>query len=271
MCPNTLEIRTYRTLDELLTISAAWEELLADYPLSTTFSTPAWLGSWWQSFGKNQELLVAGFFENSCLVALAPFSLTTVRVAKIISLRQLRMMGDGSHDSDNLDLPVRPGFEHKFAPSLLNFLESERRSWDFAEFNVLPPHSPGCNAFRQVLAQGKWMTIEKHQPASAIPLPATWEEYLGQLSSEDQKNLIRYTRRLEKRYSARIYRCGAESQLPKCLDALFVHHQARWEAAGERGSFSIPERRNFYFGLSRALLAQGNLDLWILELDGEVA
>jgi hypothetical protein len=28
-------------------------------------------------------------------------------------------MGDGSKDSDNLDLPVKPGFEEQFAASLL--------------------------------------------------------------------------------------------------------------------------------------------------------
>jgi len=271
MNESKLEIRAYRSLDELLTISESWEELLANYPLATTFSTPAWLGAWWRNFGNAQELLVAGFFANSHLVALAPFSITPVRVGKAISLRQLRLMGDGSNDSDNLDLPVRPGFEDQFAAALLGFLESERKSWDFGELNTLPPRSPGANALRQLLAQRKWLAIEKQRPASAIPLPATWAEYVAHLSSEDQKNLIRYARRLEKRYSVRIYRCNAESQLPRCLEALFAHHQARWEASGESGSFSVQERMNFYFELSSSLLAQGRLELWVLELDGAIA
>jgi CelD/BcsL family acetyltransferase involved in cellulose biosynthesis len=271
MNDSQLEIRAYRSLDELLTISESWEELLASYPLATTFSTPAWLGAWWRTFGSTQELLVAGCFANSQLVALAPFSITPVRVGKTIPLRQLRLMGDGSNDSDNLDLPVRPGFEDQFAASLLEFLESERKSWDFAELNTFPPQSPGANALRQLLAQKKWVAIEKHRPASAIPLPATWAEYVGQLSSEDQKNLVRYARRLEKRYSVQVYRCNAESQLPKCLNALFALHQARWGASGERGSFSVQERTNFYFELSSSLLAQGRLDLWVLELDGGIA
>ena len=67
-----LAIRTYRSLDELQAVDASWRDLLANYPLATTFSTPEWLTSWWRSFGKNQDLLVAGFFADSRLVALAP-------------------------------------------------------------------------------------------------------------------------------------------------------------------------------------------------------
>lgn len=271
MSADSLEIRTYRSLGELQAISSSWEELLADYSLATTFSTPEWLTSWWRSFGRDQVLLVAGFFADSRLVALAPFSLTPCRVAKTISLRRLRLMGDGSHDSDNLDLPVRPGFEDRFATSLLHFLENERSAWDFGELNTLPPPSPGARALRRLFGRNKWVAIEKQRPASAIPLPPTWDEYLGQLSSEDQKNLARYTRRLEKRYAVHIYRCSAESHLPKCLESLFEHHQARWKAAGESGSFRSPERTSFYYDLSRSLLAQGRLDLWVLELDGGVA
>lgn len=271
MDDNRLEIRTYRSLEELQTIGASWEELLENYPLATTFSTPEWLMSWWRNFGKDQELLVAGFFAESRLVALAPFSLAPIRMAKTISLRQLRLMGDGSNDSDNLDLPVKPGFEDRFASSLLHFLQSEGNSWDFCQLNTLPPQSPGANALRQLLGRKKWLAIEKQRPASVVPLPATWEGYLAQLASEDQKNLARYTRRLEKRYAVQIYRCNAESQLPKCLEALFEHHQARWEAAGEHGSFASQERTDFYYELSRSLLPQGRLDLWVIELDGAVA
>jgi CelD/BcsL family acetyltransferase involved in cellulose biosynthesis len=270
MTADSLEVRTYRNLEALQAIRGDWEDLLANYPLATTFSSPEWLMSWWRSFGKDQELLAVGFFADSRLVALALLSIEQFRFAKTFSLRRLQLMGDGSKDSDNLDLPVRPGFEDKFAESLLRFLESEGHSWDFAELNTLPEHSPCARALRQSLGRINWLVTEKQRPASAVPLPAAWEEYLGSLSSEDQKNLVRYTRRLEKRYAVQIYRCSAESQLAKCLEALFEHHQARWEAAGERGSFGSRERIDFYYELSRSLLPQQRLDLWVLELDGIV-
>ncbi len=111
----------------------------------------------------------------------------------------------------------------------------------------------------------------KERPASAIPLPEAWDEYLGRLSSEDRKNLTRYSRRLEKRYAVNVYRCTREEQLPRCLEALFKLHQARWTSAGEPGSFGSRERRDFYYEVSHLLLPRNLLDIWVLELDGEIA
>ena len=265
-----LRISVHESLESLQHLRLEWDALLRDYPYSTVFSTYEWLVSWWRAFGANDRLWVLAFRdEASALVGLAPLALTQ-RGSFPFRLRLLRLMGDGSNDSDNLDLLVKPGFEGRFAESLLCFLDTKRSSWQIAELNTMPPQSPGANALRQLLEKRKWVAIEKETPASAIALPATWEEYLRQLSSEDQKNLARYTRRLEKRYAVQIYRCSMESQLPRCLGALFEHHQARWEAAGERGSFGSRERREFYDELSRALLAHGRLDLWVLELDGKV-
>jgi len=36
----------------------------------------------------------------------------------------------------------QPGFEDRFAESLLCFLESQRNSWELGEFNTMPPQSP---------------------------------------------------------------------------------------------------------------------------------
>jgi CelD/BcsL family acetyltransferase involved in cellulose biosynthesis len=277
MSADSLEIRTYRSLEELESLRVNWKELLKSYPLATTFSTPEWLISWWRSLGadqqsSDQQLLVAGFFDaTSRLVALAPLSLTRVRVAPAISLRLLRLMGDGTHDSDNLDLPVTPGFEDRFAQSLLHYLKSQRSSWDFCELNTMPPQSPVANAFRQLLERKKWIVLENHRPASAIALPATWEEYLLQLSAKERGKIAYYGKRLERKYQTRFYKCETEAELPACLEALFHLHQNRWTTAGQPGSFGSPARRQFYFELGRLLLAQGLLEFWMLDVNGKPA
>jgi CelD/BcsL family acetyltransferase involved in cellulose biosynthesis len=103
-----------------------------------------------------------------------------------------------------------------------------------------------------------------------VALPESWELYTQSLSSEDRKNLTRYTRRLELRYATQIYRCTKQEKLSLCLEALFQLHQGRWQTAGEPGTFSSAQRREFYTQLSRSLLARGWLELWVLELDGRI-
>jgi CelD/BcsL family acetyltransferase involved in cellulose biosynthesis len=271
-----LTVRVYRDLDDLQTLVPAWNELLSVYAPATTFCSWEWLSSWWRAFGGARELLVLAFYHRSPnsdgeLIGLAPLSVERHGIAGPISLKKVRLMGDGSGDSDNLDMPVRPGWEEQFAVALSRYLNEQKGLWDFCELNTLPPDSPGAESFRRYLKAQGWSVLQYQRVASAISLPDNWEEYLHQLSSEDQKNLSRYARRLEKRYQTRIYRCTQESELPAILEALFQLHQERWQAAGEAGSFASEERRRFYHDLSRLLLTQSKLELWVLELNGRIA
>ena len=99
MNAGSLQVRTYRSIEELQAIAPMWNELLADYPLATNFSTPEWLIPWWRAFGTDQRLLVAGFFADERLIGLAPLAISTFPIGKIFSLRLLRLMGASSRPS----------------------------------------------------------------------------------------------------------------------------------------------------------------------------
>jgi len=268
---HDLRIETYQTLEALESVRSAWEALLGDYPSATTFSTWEWLAPWWRAFAKQQELLAIGFWRQQELVGLAAMSVTKERGKGGVPLRVLRLMGDGSGDSDNLDIPVRPEFAQGISQELMEYLENNRRLWDVCQFNTLPSASCVVPHLVSLAEKRSWRVYQSERVASVIALPNTWEEYLQQLSSEDQKNLSRYARRMEKRYKTRIYRITQENELNPCLEALFRLHQERWEADGQTGSFGSVDRRDFYYDLSRALLSRGWLELWALELDGAIA
>ena len=267
-----LTVTAYEDLNVLKQLGEAWEELLSFCPEVTTFSTWEWLSSWWVAFGQGRKLRVLAFLNTQGrLVGLAPMSIISRRVAGGQRLSFLELMGDGSGDSDSLGFLVAPGWEEAFTRTLLRELKACKGVWDVCQLNTMPADSPVVERILALLKQAGWTAFEYRRPASAITLPASWEEYLKQLSSENRKNLTRYLRRLEKRYQTRFFRCVDAAELPRCLDALFRLHQARWEQQGGSGSFACRERRSFYFELSRALLARGWLEFWALELDGEIA
>jgi CelD/BcsL family acetyltransferase involved in cellulose biosynthesis len=265
-----LSLRTYDSLTQLEALRPAWEELLSNYPPATTFSTWEWLSSWWSCFGRNRRLLVLALFDSGRIVGLAPLSISAERLGWFW-FRVLRLMGDGSNDSDNLDVPVLPGHERAFAESVLTYLRQHRREWDICQLNTLPFASLGVSCLIELLRSSSWTFWEGLSDTWAVELPASWDLYSQILSSEDRKNLVRYTRRLQTRHSVRTYRCSDASHLPVCLDALFRLHQGRWQDVGQSGTFSSSERREFYAQLSRNLLARGWLELWVLELEGEIA
>jgi CelD/BcsL family acetyltransferase involved in cellulose biosynthesis len=264
------QTRLYRTLEDLESLRPAWEDLLAAFSGATTFCTWEWLASWWSAFGNGGELLVLAFFDESAqLVGMAPLAISRREGMPFLKLRVLRLLGDGSGDSDNLDFPVRAGWEDAVAAALLDFLAKESRQWNFCEFNTMPEESPVGNRLAKMLGERRWSAYQERRASSAISLPASWEEYLGQLSSKERGKITYYRKRLEKNYQTRFYRCEGKSEIAACLETLFTLHRRRWQFLGQAGSFESAARRQFYDELARRLEARGWLEFWLLDLDGQ--
>ena len=266
-----LTLRVYQSLDELRELEPLWDDLVAEYPAASIFCTWEWLTCWWRSFGEGRRLLVLALFDSSSnLLGLAPLSLSTELYWGSVSVRLLRFMGDGSEDSDNLDFPVRPGYEEILASKVLQYLQDQHSEWDISQLNTMPEESLVARCLADSLKPPRWSCFEYSRNRLTVVLPPTWEEYLDQISPKERRNFGYYGRRLGKKYSVQIHRCAMESELASCLEALFRLHQLRWQGVGHPGSFADESRRNFYADLSRRLLAKGWLDLWTAELDGKV-
>jgi CelD/BcsL family acetyltransferase involved in cellulose biosynthesis len=267
-----LSIRIYKTLEELESLRPAWEELLSEFSGATTFSSREWLVPWWRAYGEGRELLVLAFFDDAArLIGLAPLQISQRRVAFSLKLRVLGFWGDGSGDSDNLDFPVRDGYEEQVTAALLDFVGKERKQWDICEFNTMPPDSPVAGTLAKLLGRRGWKIDNSQISCSSILLPETWKAYLSQLSSKERGKIAYYTNRLHKKYRACFHRCTVE-EIPQNLETLFALHQKRWQLLNQPGSFKGAARRQFYCELADLLGAQNKLEFWLLELDGrEVA
>jgi CelD/BcsL family acetyltransferase involved in cellulose biosynthesis len=265
-----LAVRVLNSLDELEKLRPEWEELLSHYPQASIFSSWEWLSSWWRAFGKDKQLHVLAFEDaDSRLAALAPLSLSTCK-ALGVRWKVMQLMGDGSHDSDNLDFPVMPGFEGQFVRGLVQHLETHAQLWDFCEFNAMPRNATAENHLLPLLREKGWAAALSHTPRRVIDLPETWEEYLRGLSANERRNIRRYRKLVESKHKVRVLRCASRAELATYLESLFALHQRTWQARGERGSFESPERRALYFELGSELLARRRLEFTLLELDGEV-
>jgi CelD/BcsL family acetyltransferase involved in cellulose biosynthesis len=266
---GNLTVKVFRTIDDLDKLRVPWEELLAQYPQGSIFSTWEWLTTWWRAFGADQKLHVLAFEDDSSqLVGLAPLSLVT-RKSLGKSWKILQLMGDGSGDSDNLDLVVAPGCASTVVRSLLVYLEDHSDLWDFCELNTIPVNSPAASQLITSLVERRWIHACVQTPCCQISLPDHWDAYFKQLPSTMRKNFKYHLRRLEKRPNFRIYRCSRQNELLQSLPALFELHQKRWSSNGNPGSFSSENRRGFYQQLSSVSLSRGWLEFWILEIGGK--
>ena len=265
-----LSTQVHPTVESLVGLRADWDALLADFPGATPFSTLEWLLPWWRAFGGNDLLQVLTFRDvESSLVGIAPLSLSTLRTSGG-QLRLLRFLGDGSHDSDNLDLPVRAGYEEACSHSLLSWLDSEASGWDICQLRTLPALSPLGNRLLQDLQARRWNVFTSTRPQSVVELPQTWEAYLGQLSSKERGKVGLRSRRLEKKYRVEICKCRDEAELDPALQSLYELHARHWQARGLPGTLHVTARRQFYRELASLLLARQRLEFWLLKVDGKV-
>jgi CelD/BcsL family acetyltransferase involved in cellulose biosynthesis len=261
----------YDSLSGLENLRKDWGALLEAFPQTSVFSTLEWLLPWWRAFAEGDTLQVLAWRNSSSqLMGLAPLALTS-HSSFGVRLRLLRLIGDGSHDSDNLDLPVVPGHEAEFSRSLLDWLERSGKNWDICRLNTLPADSPvGKQLLKDLKARG-WRLYTSTRPWSAIDLPESWEAYLKSLSSKERGKIGLRTRRLEKHYKKVVFRrCAEPEELDGALEALFELHTKHWQLRALPGTLYVPARRQFYKELSRLLLAKDRLEFWLLELDDKI-
>ena len=265
---RSLAVKIYRSWNELEEVLWEWEDILGVNPALSIFCTPEWMGSWWKTFGADRRMMTVAFRNsNNVPIGLAPLYLADFGWSPLRKLGCLKIIGDGSGDSDNIDIIVRPGFEDPCAEALLQWL-SNQSDWDICCLSMLPDNSKIARALANQLNVAKWSLTVERTPNSAIDLPSSWEGFVERLAGDFRPLVTRYPKRLSNRYRVRIHRCDSVEELDRALEVLFSLHQKRWNQVNESGSFGCEQRRQFYRLMSESFLQMGWLELWLLELDG---
>jgi len=265
---RTVQIRTYSSWAALEEIMPGWERLLRDNENLSIFSTPEWLRSWWEAFSADRSLTVLALSgAQGSLIGIAPLYFEHTKHPFFGQVKQLRLVGDGSGDSDSLDLIVAPGEEGKCVAALLRWI-TQQQNCGICAFNTLAGDSLVAQTLRVVLREKKWPFRITLTPNSAIPLPSRWESYIEELSPKFRRLITRCRRKLESEYQVCFRRCESPREIPEMLEMLYRLHQKRWSSVGEPGTFRSAQRRDLYARMARAFFERGWLELWSLELNG---
>jgi CelD/BcsL family acetyltransferase involved in cellulose biosynthesis len=264
-----IQITTYFSWASLAEIVPAWENILNENATLSIFSTPEWLKSWWDAFGSGRQLVVLAFLNSAgTLVGLAPMYWETSRHPVFGRIKQLRLVGDGSGDSDNLDFIIRPGSEEACISAFIQWM-TRQRNCGICSLNTLPVNSLAASVLSSHLTAEKWPVRQTSTPNSAISLPDSWETYIEGLSPKFRRLISRCRRKLESQFNLRFRRCESAEEIPPMLETLYALHQKRWNSVHEPGSFGSAQRKELYARMSKAFFEKGWLELWSLELNGK--
>jgi CelD/BcsL family acetyltransferase involved in cellulose biosynthesis len=259
-----LDAVVYTEAAAFLTLRDEWQALLPATAANTVFSTPQWLGTWWQVFGKDRPLHLVAFRQDGLLMGLAPL----MRSAE--DGRRCVCFIGGVDVSDYFDILVRQGHEAATLSAFLDHIDS-LSDWDVVDLHSVRDGAPSLTLLPDLArARGYAVSVKQEDVCPIIQLPDTWDAYLESLSKKDRHELRRKLRRLDSeapgQWSWRTVSDAAE--LPQALADFFDLHA---KSGPGKAGFWDQSRQAFFEANARAMLAAGWLHLSFLELNGSRA
>ena len=255
--------------DCLERLRPAWNRLLHASTSDSPFLTWEWVSTWWKSYGAGRDLWLVTVEHRGELVGLAPLYRQRHRWVGGVTYRALALIGDGSADSDYLDVIAATGQAGRVLSLVAAFLLERRREWDVFLFREVPEGAASLATFRRLLAEdGGCRWDEEPVECAFVTLPPTWDEYLQSLRPRMRTKMRSLMRRLEGGRTVRFEGGVAPDDLASRLDSVFAHHGRRWQMKGEHGVFVGARKRAFYTAMAQQFLAQGWLRLYSLAVDG---
>jgi CelD/BcsL family acetyltransferase involved in cellulose biosynthesis/peptidoglycan/xylan/chitin deacetylase (PgdA/CDA1 family) len=237
-------------------LSDSWNALLADSTSNTIFLTWEWAEAWWKNYGAGRPLFVLSAWEGNSLEGIAPFFVEGVTRYGWQWLC-LKLVGDGSRDSDYLDCIARRGREHDVIAAFLQFLGSHPDRWNYLEFHGTPEGSP-CLAVLQNFAREKsWRVSSEAIPCATLALPRNWADYLRLLKPRFRTKVRSTLSYFDENIRATPYSYRDERTIDQGLAIFFDLHTRRWQTKSQSGVFQDLAKQNFYRDISRAALRQG--------------
>jgi CelD/BcsL family acetyltransferase involved in cellulose biosynthesis len=253
-------------------LDAEWDALLEQSDQHVFFLRFSWIQLWWAFLRPpdSELFIVVCRDDESRLVGLAPFYLRQRKTAGIPHVRELWFLGTGiyTQTSEYLDIIARRGYEREVAEATAECLANDG-NWDRLCLREIPENSTVLPHLLQSLEEDA--LVEPCNRSYYVDASVDWDTFQSTLSKSGRKTLHYRTRRLFTQHDCKLRRVETPDELRPAMDALVRLHQARWQAKGEPGSFSLINFEDFLRETVRAALASGHLRILTLEIDGAIA
>lgn len=238
-----------------------WEALYQADPVATPFMSPGWGQAWMSAWSQGTKPWLLRVIGAERVVGLAALVLERRR-----GLRILTMLG--KEPGDYWDVLAEPDQRDAVVAAVAAEIARRRRSWDLCLVNCMPAQSPTPAA---LVAAGLRVHERSPIPCPSMPLPSTFEEYLGTLPGRRRSNLRRHLRRLDER-EVQLREIRDPSELPHVIAHWQELRRRQWAHQGrEIAPEHLSERfRHFMLRVLTELLPTGEALVWEFRHNGEV-
>src|SRR5262249_31776211 len=155
-----------------------------------------WIVAWWRSYGAGKKLWILKVERDGDLVALVPLYCKSFHQFGM-QYQGLYLIGDGSRDSDYLDVITKTEEEELVARALVQFLLQHREQGDILFLNEVPETSANLPLLRRFFQEAGCYWQEADVCCTYVTLPADWDDYLRGLKPRMRTKIRSLTKQLE--------------------------------------------------------------------------
>jgi len=261
-------ITSPREFDEL---HDSWNALLADSGSNGIFLTWEWMRTWWDFFQGDRQLYILVGWERDRLAGIAPFMVVR-RSLRGISYASLEFISSGLESTpDHLDFIARDDCRQAFIESVFKYLSSSTQAWDVVSLRDMREDQALLDSLPSVTGR----ICHVRRPASDLcpylPLPKTWDEYLGSLSSQGRYAVRRKERTLAKSFAVQFSIVSEQSVLDRVMRRLEETHRLRMSEKKLDGASLDTAFWKFHAAFAKILLQRGWLFLGVLSVNDTIA
>jgi CelD/BcsL family acetyltransferase involved in cellulose biosynthesis len=261
---GTAATETFAKPDELAALAGVWNSLSGAVP----FRSFEWMESWWRHYRLPgwQTYLLRVENADGQIVGIAPWYIARSPIAG----RVIQFLGSGEACSEYLTVLTRPGHERAVVAALTQWLTTEgAQDWDLLHLTAMLESDPATSALAEDFARrGHLIHQRKGMPCWQCDLPATWEEFVRQLSKSRRERVRQLTRKYFDTARVQTRWVTTAAELDQAFPMFIDMHQRRRQSLGQPGCYTSTRFAAFHQEVSRRLCAEGKLRLLWTELDG---
>ena len=195
------------------------------------------------------------------VIAIAPLKQSRIRFGHMLNYNIISPLGFGAADYTGFLFTVS---ENKCSKLIMDYF-SAHKDWDFIYFYEFPGTPKNLNLFKEMVCNAKKFELTEGTLCPYLSLSNSSEDFMQGLSSRFRYNLRRSMKKLVKDYSkVELKRYDELGSVEKSMNIFFELHQKRWQLKGQKGTFHIQERRDFWLDVAQRFSDKGWLALHFL-------
>ncbi len=245
------------TIESFDSLSSYWLDPENPLRWDCLFVLPAWLQVWWSVFGAELTPYICVVRDRDQVIGIAPL---------LVEGEEARFLGDPDV-CDYQDFIVAPGREQEFFEVLINHLRQQGVT--HLDLKPVRAHSIVLSEFIGVAkSQECEVSCEPEDVTLEIDLPATWDDFLDNLTGKQRHEVRRKLRRLHE--TAEINNRVVED-VKGVKDEMDTFLTLFGLSRSDKATFMTSQMATYFRSLAETMAKVNLLKLFFLDLDGTTA